>query len=496
MMPLLDRRLAFCLAASLIFAAAAGTQSVRTTTLIVTNTADSGAGSLRDAIAAANDGDTIQFAPVLNGQTIALTSAELVIDTSVTIVGLGSNQLTIRRSKAAGTPALRIFHVLPGLTVTIQDLRITDGFSHESGGGVFNDQATLTLDRCVVKFNYSDGLTGGGIYSSGTNAVLTIANSAVDGNGNGGGIGGGQGAGISSDGTLTITNSSVSFNSVFPQPPQPGKTGGIFSSGKAEITRSSVGGNTSGFGGGGITNAGFMVISDSSVSHNRNELGGFGGGIENYGTLEIRNSTVSGNSAVFKGYGLGGGIFNTEILIITNSTIAGNSADGHGGGINTEFGTLEIANTILVAGTQGANIHGSPGMVTSRGYNLSSDNAGGFLTAAGDQINIGPMLGPLQNNGGPTFTHAPLPGSPAINAGDPNFTPPPNTDQRGYARVFNGRIDIGSLESTPISNGKIAFLQICPRTQALRLRNLLDGSGWFAHETRLTSSTFSDGWVF
>ena len=102
-----------------------------------------------------------------------------------------------------------------------------------------------------------------------------------------------------------------------------------------------------------------MVISDSSVSHNRNELGGYGGGIENYGTLEIRNSTVSGNSAIFKQYGLGGGIFNGEILIITNSTIAGNSADGHGGGINTEFGTLEIANTILVAGTQGANIHGS-----------------------------------------------------------------------------------------------------------------------------------------
>jgi hypothetical protein len=61
------------------------------------------------------------------------------------------------------------------------------------------------------------------------------------------------------------------------------------------------------------------------------------------------------------------------------------------------------------------------------------------------------MLGPLQNNGGPTFTHALLLGSPAINAGDPNFTPPPFFDQRGigYDRVVNGRIDIGALEVQP-----------------------------------------------
>ena len=103
----------FCIATTAI-------ECVQAATLTVTSTADSGAGSLRDAIAEANDGDTIQFAPALNGQTIALTSAELVIDTSITIVGLGSKQLTIRRSKAAGAPAFRIFHVLPGLTVTIQ----------------------------------------------------------------------------------------------------------------------------------------------------------------------------------------------------------------------------------------------------------------------------------------------------------------------------------------------------------------------------------------
>jgi hypothetical protein len=77
------------------------------------------------------------------------------------------------------------------------------------------------------------------------------------------------------------------------------------------------------------------------------------------------------------------------------------------------------------------------------------------MTGPGDQINTDPMLGPLQDNGGPTFTHELLSGSPAIDAGDPNFTPPPFYDQRGpnFWRVRNGRIDIGSFEvqagSTP-----------------------------------------------
>lgn len=418
-------------------------------TLTVTNTADSGAGSLRDAIAAANNGDTIQFDAALNGRAIGLTSGELVVNKNITISGPGPTMLAV--SRASGT--FRIIHITPGHIVRIEGLKISDGFSHESGGGVFNEEATLTLDHCAVEGNYSGGLGGGGIYSSGVSAVLTILNSTVDSNLNNGidQGGGGQGAGINSDGTLTITDSSVSGNSVYTQPPRPGRSGGIFSAGKAAISRSSVGGNMAGHGGAGITNSGPMVITDSSVSYNTNVLGGFGGGIENLGTLEIRNSTISGNRAIFKQSGLGGGIFNGEILIITNSTITDNSADGQGGGINAASGTLEIGNTILNAGAQGANIYSSPGMVTSRGYNLSSDNAGGFLTGTGDQINTNPMLGPLANNGGPTATHALLTGSPALNAGDPNFTPPPVYDQRGpgFDRVVGGRIDVGSFEVQP-----------------------------------------------
>ncbi|HEX5490821.1 MAG TPA: choice-of-anchor Q domain-containing protein [Candidatus Udaeobacter sp.] len=167
------------------------------------------------------------------------------------------------------------------------------------------------------------------------------------------------------------------------------------------------------------------------------------------------NTTISGNSAGTSGggiYKIGGS--NHVSLRVTNSTITGNSAPSGGGIYNTVFAVgsvVEISNTILNAGASGENIFNDGGTITSLGYNLSSDDGGGYLTGPGDQINTDPLLGPLQDNGGPTLTHALLPGSPAIDAGDPNFTPPPSTDQRGcsFDRVFNGRIDIGSFERQP-----------------------------------------------
>jgi hypothetical protein len=112
---------------------------------------------------------------------------------------------------------------------------------------------------------------------------------------------------------------------------------------------------------------------------------------------------------------------------------------------------LQIGNTILKRAT-GINIYNDAGTITSAGYNLSSDDGGGYLNGPGDQINTDPLLGPLQDNGGPTQTHALLPGSPAIDAGDPNFNPPPFYDQRGpdFFRLRNNRIDIGSFE---VQNG-------------------------------------------
>ena len=133
-----------------------------------------------------------------------------------------------------------------------------------------------------------------------------------------------------------------------------------------------------------------------------------------------------------------------------NSTISGNSA-GSGGGIYHLLFNLEISNTILNAGASGENIFNNGGTIMSHGYNISSDDGGGYLNGPGDQIKTDPLLGPLQDNGGPTLTQALLPGSSAIDAGDPNFTPPPFYDQRGcpFLRVFSGRVDVGSFEAQP-----------------------------------------------
>ena len=168
------------------------------------------------------------------------------------------------------------------------------------------------------------------------------------------------------------------------------------------------------------TGAGVTIDRLTIMNGNQNVSGGEGGGIDNnHATLTITNSTLSGNSAT-----TGGGILNSGF-------------DGSA--------TLSIGGTVLNAGGSGANIFNNSGTVTSLGYNLSSDDGGGFLTGPGDQINTNPMLGLLQNNGGPTFTHALLVGSPAIDSGRPEF------DQRGpeFNRVVNGRIDIGAFEVQP-----------------------------------------------
>jgi predicted outer membrane repeat protein len=204
------------------------------------------------------------------------------------------------------------------------------------------------------------------------------------------------------------------------------------------VANSTISGNSTALSGGGISVSGGLVIENSTITGN--SAGVSGGGI--YGGATVENSTISDNSAGVSGGGIYGG------ATVMNSTISGNSAGTSGGGIYNNS-SLIVRNTILNAGASGENIFNDGGTVTSLGYNLSSDDGGGYLTGPGDQINTDPLLGPLQNNGGPTFTHALLPGSPAIDAGDPNFHPPPFNDQRGCFRVINGCIDIGSFERQP-----------------------------------------------
>jgi hypothetical protein len=148
--------------------------------ITVTNTNDSGPGSLRQALADASDGDTINFDPSLNWQTIDLTSGELVIDKNATIIGPGPNVLRVSKSPQT---SFRVFHVMPGSTVTIAGLTISGGNdTQENGGGILNDHAILTMDGCAVQSCRSN--LGGGIYNdgSGGSAALTILDSTIGGN--------------------------------------------------------------------------------------------------------------------------------------------------------------------------------------------------------------------------------------------------------------------------------------------------------------------------
>ena len=247
----------------------------------------------------------------------------------------------------------------------------------------------------------------------------------------------------------TATAETVSISGLTIRNGQGGEGGGILNAATMTLTiiNSTLSGNKAGLGGG-VFNSGTLIIINSTFSSN---MASEGGGIYNSGgsTLTISNSTFSGNAAPVTG----GASFNLGTMQIANTTLSDNSSPLGGGVFN--MGTLQIGNTILNAGASGANIANSGGTVTSHGYNLSSDDGGGVLNGPGDQINTNPLLGPLQDNGGPTFTHALLPGSPAVDAGDPSFTPPPFFDQRGpgFNRVRNGRIDTGSFEvqsgSTP-----------------------------------------------
>ena len=422
--------------------------------ITVTNLNDSAAGSLRQALADAGDGDTINFAVI---GTINLTSGELVIDKNVTISGPGSNSLTVRPSSGS---FFRVFDVMPSHSITIQGLTISFGYAGSAqGGGIFLDEhVTATIADCVLTNNYT-GDIGGAIFIN-AGAMLTVLNSTITGNTAGTSDNGGSGAGIYNNaGTLTIIDSTISNNTAWFGHFSGGGGGGILNAnGTLEISNTTIGSNLAGISGGGISGSGAMTITNSTISGNvagftqPGEIG-LGGGIWNSGTLTMANCTISGNDAhgsTFKGGGVGGGIYSIGLADIGNSTLSGNQADVHGGSIYG--GTFDIGNSILNGGGP-ENIYDAT--VTSQGYNVCSDDGGGFLNSPGDQINTDPLLGPLQDNGGPTFTHELLTGSPAIDAGDPKFTPPPYYDQRGpdFWRVRNGRIDVGSFEvqagSTP-----------------------------------------------
>ena len=355
----------------------------------VTTLADSGPGSLRDAIAGTATDGTITFDASLAGGTITLTSGQLLIDRSVTIDGSDAAGLTV-----SGNNSSRVFLINAPATVSMNDLTVSDGVGSPQGGGILNG-GVLNLDRMVVTNNTE---------SSGA---------PVDFQFGGGGIYNGDGA------TLNLTNSTVSNNSTLTQPG--GGIYGFFNS-TINVTNSTISGN---------------VGADVA------------GGLRTLGDVTIVNSTISGNTSTAWH---GGGMFSTDgSVTILNTTITGNNAPaGTAGGLMiASFGNpvnATIQNSIIADnGSYGCQVEGGAASLSSLGNNISSDPSCALDASDLDVGAGGAGLGTLANNGGPTLTHALEAGSPAIDAA--NGAACPATDQRGVARPQGSGCDIGAVEA-------------------------------------------------
>ena len=399
-------------------------QNVQAATLTVSNTADNGAGSLRQAIidattnAAANtvnfnipltdpgyDAATDRFTITLANQLPDIPLAPLTIDNAT---GRG---LTVQ-----GNNTFRIFTLVNSAVVSFSNLTIRDGSSNGGlGGGIYmGDSAVVFLTNCIVTNNTASN-GGGGIWmnDSGTLHILdsTISNNTTS-SGNGGGLY------ISLSGTLNITNSTVSANNA------------------------PVGD------GGGIYNGVSGTVNATNITVNGNTAGNLGGGIHNVATATISSSTISSNTATNGG----GGMYNNFTATLNNSLVALNTgADGP---------------DLLGRGSRGKPFTGNSNLIGNADGSEAFGPTTNLLGTTGNPIN--PRLGPLQDNGGATFTRALLVCSPAIDAGTTALA----TDQRDAARPQDGdgvggaQSDIGAFEVQTALVCGVPELSISDVTQA------------------------------
>jgi hypothetical protein len=286
----------------------------------------------------------------------------------------------------------RVVYIGGPVDVTIDGMRLTGGETNglgydAPGGGIWNE-GQLTLSRSVVF----------------SNSVRAAQRDAF-------------GGGIWNQGVLTVTQSTVAHNrAVGLAPPEEG-------AGEAR-------------GGGIASNAGQVVVISSTIANNLAqgaESGAgnaYGGGLHVTGgtsgmILTLANSTLSGYKALHSGEanGQGGALFLEGTAFITNSTIASNTASTAGGNIQMQVqsGFLYLKNSLMAYGSAATDPNcspaSSPGFV-SNGHNLGDDDSCNLTDTNNDIIDIDPLLGPLQDNGGLNQTHALLPGSPAIDAAD------------------------------------------------------------------------------
>jgi hypothetical protein len=434
-----DRRISGVLIAAALLAFAGAADAAIFT---VTNTNDSGPGSLRQAVTDANaapGADEITFT-VAAPATISLLSALPAITDPLTVTGLGAANLTIRRDPgAAGN--FRIFDIATAAAPAVTFTGVT-----LTGGNPAGDGGAIRVQGGSVTVTVADSVISG-------NTATTI-------NGSGGGI-------AVAFGSLTVRRTVIGGNVA-------GGTGGGIALGEPNlvlIEDSTVSGNIAGNHGGGVwrltTNlTGPVVIRGTTISGNMAVPFWDGGGLAfvDFGDtpITIENSTISGNTSGSRG----GGVFwegllqyrgdtsaGSPLLTITHSTITLNTAGGSGGGgVFASGGTLR--NTIVSGNTNASAPDLSGSLINVNFCAIGSPMGWSPSPTSGSNLPFGTdlQLGPLQDNGGPTLTHEPGPNAPPVNAGDPAFVPPPDFDQRGtgFARVVGGVIDIGSVERDPV----------------------------------------------
>jgi hypothetical protein len=306
-------------------------------TLTVTNSLDSGPGSLRDAVALASAGDEIVFDAQLAGTHIVLTSGQISIEKNMAITGLGQD-LTI----LDGNHASRIFEIVSPAVVTLSGMTIQNGF-----------------EQHIVHGQYDEGVIaeGGGIYNSGT---LTLNDSSVRGCQitsrvcedwcrflwDGSSV---KGGGIFNSGVLLINRGSVEQNDA---ENDPSYGGGIYNTGYVTLDGTWIASNEGyfdrahGLFGVGLYNSssGTMIVNDGVVTGNTR---GATPAIQNEGALSMTRTTIAGN-----GYWRGGGILNfgaaelTECSLFANWTGAGGQNSGYAGGI-TNMGSMTLTRTAV-----------------------------------------------------------------------------------------------------------------------------------------------------
>jgi len=494
----------------------------------VANCNDSGAGSLREALANAVSGDVIDLG-ALACSSITLSSGELVVGVDdLTIQGPGAAELAID----AGNASRILHHQSDYGTLTIDGLAFRNGSYVYDGPGIYASAAPggcilgehfLTISNSTFEHCSASGksVSGAAIDAlgaltlsdstiSGTTATATASDISAT-------IYGGVVAGAVAYLTdVTISDASVSVTSTSAFAGLLGA--GVFAMYGMVLTDSSVSGVHASVTaakdayakGGGVASPSTIILSGSTISDNSvhgtpgvgasgeyiytSAIGGGGvyivsipRGLPVQST--ITNSTISGNSAICDGdpgaytAGGGGGLvsWSARPVLITNSTVSGNSTNLDGGGLYTRhLGSIELANSTITdnSARSGAGIadQGSKSpydLVTHSsivaGNHVSGDDsseiitshtisgANNLITSANVALPAGtlsgdPLLAPLADNGGLTWTHALLPGSVAIDAGSNDVGL--DTDQRGgnYVRVFGAAADIGAFESQPVAD--------------------------------------------